>query len=117
LLGIYLGIFYLRGVRPERVLLGAHILLGLGGVEQLALLIHGAPSGAMTSESFSKAAAGLFALSIFSGFTAPQLPNRGDAKTERSCSVLTLDWGVPVSCSFWRAFQICNASGFPLGAL
>ncbi len=38
LLGIYLGIFYLRGVRPKRILLGAHILLGIGGVEQLGRL-------------------------------------------------------------------------------
>ncbi len=73
LLGIYLGIFYLRRVRPKRILLGAHILMGLGGVEQLALLIHGTPNGAMASESFVKAAAGLFALSIFAGFTAPIL--------------------------------------------
>jgi hypothetical protein len=71
LLGIYLGIFYLRGVRPKRILLGAHILMGLGAVEQLALLIHGAPSGVMASESLVKAATGLFALAIFSGFTAP----------------------------------------------
>jgi len=73
LLGIYLGIFYLRGVRPRRILLGAHILMGIGGVEQMALLIHGAPSGAMESGSLVKAAAGLFALAIFSGFTAPLL--------------------------------------------
>jgi hypothetical protein len=71
LLGIYLGIFYLRGVRPKRILLGAHILMGMGAVEQLALLIHGAPSGAMASESLVKAATGLFALAIFSGLTAP----------------------------------------------
>ncbi len=73
LLGIYLGIYYLRGVRPKRLLLGAHILMGLGGVEQVALLIHGAPSGAMASESLVKAAGGLFAFSIFAGFTAPLL--------------------------------------------
>ena len=71
MLGIYLGIFYLRGVRPKRILLGAHILMGMGGVEQLALLIHGAPSGVMASETLVKAATGLFALAIFSGFTAP----------------------------------------------
>ncbi len=73
LLGIYLGIFYLRGVRPKRILLGAHILMGMGGVEQLALLIHGTPTGVMASDSLLKAAAGLFALTIFSGFVAPLL--------------------------------------------
>jgi uncharacterized membrane protein len=73
LLGIYLGIFYLRGVRPKRLLLGAHVLMGIGGVEQLALLIHGTPSGAMAADSLLKATAGLFALAIFSGLTAPLL--------------------------------------------
>ena len=73
LLGIYLGIFYLRGVRPKRILLGAHILMGIGAVEQLALLIHGAPSGAIATKSLIKAATGLFALAIFSGFIAPLL--------------------------------------------
>ncbi len=71
MLGIYLGVYYLRGVRPTRILLGGHILMGLGGVEQMALLIHGAPSGAIASETLVKAATGLFALAIFSGFTAP----------------------------------------------
>ena len=81
LLGIYLGIFYLRGVRPKRILLGAHILMGMGGVEQLVLLIHGAPSGVITSDSLAKTAAGLFAFAIFSGFTAPLLAQSAGRKT------------------------------------
>ena len=71
LIGIYLGILYLKGVRPKRILLGGHILMGIGGVEQTALLIHGTPSGAMETATFLKAAAGLFAFAIFTGLTAP----------------------------------------------
>ncbi len=44
-IGIYLGILYLRRERPRRLLLGGHILMGMGGLEQVALLIHGSPSG------------------------------------------------------------------------
>ncbi len=74
LLGIYLGIFYLRGVRPRRILLGAHILMGMGGLEQVALLIHGAPSGViMRAGAYGTGAAGLFALAMLSGLTAPLL--------------------------------------------
>ncbi len=74
LLGVYLGIFYLRRVRPRRILLDAHILMGMGGLEQLALLIYGAPSGViMRAGSLGTTAAGLFALAMLSGFTAPLL--------------------------------------------
>jgi hypothetical protein len=77
LLGIYLGVFYLRGVRPIRILLGAHILMGMGGLEQLALLIHGAPSGViLRAGSFGAAAGGFFAFAMLSGFTAPLLGQR-----------------------------------------
>ena len=71
LLGVYLGVLYLKGVRPKRVLLGGHVLMGIGGVEQVALLIHGTPSGALETANLLKAAAGLFAFAIFSGLTAP----------------------------------------------
>ncbi len=72
--GIYLGLLYLRRVRPRKILLGAHILLGMGGLEQVALLIHGAPSGViLKAGAFGTAALGLFALAMFSGLTAPLL--------------------------------------------
>jgi hypothetical protein len=73
-LGIYLGVLYLRRVRPQKLLLGAHILLGMGGLEQVAILIHGAPSGVIIrAGSFGTAALGLFALAMLSGLTAPLL--------------------------------------------
>jgi hypothetical protein len=74
-IGLYLGLLYLRGVRPRRILLGAHILLGMGGLEQLAIFIRGStPSGATVNVgSFGTAAAELFALAMLSGFIAPLL--------------------------------------------
>ncbi len=76
LLGVYLGIFYLRGVRSGLALRGAHILMGLGGVEQVAILIRGTPSGVVMSGSLVRVALGLFAVAIFAGFTAPILAQR-----------------------------------------
>ena len=71
LIGIYLGVLYLKGVRPQRILLGGHVIMGIGGVEQVALLIRGTPSGALETAPLLKAAAGLLAFAIFSGLTAP----------------------------------------------
>ncbi|MFZ1109480.1 MAG: hypothetical protein WAN43_14205 [Rhodomicrobium sp.] len=76
-IGVYLGLLYLRRVRPRKILLGAHILLGMGGLEQVAILIRGAPSGViLKAGSFGTAAAGLFALAMLSGFSAPLLGQR-----------------------------------------
>jgi len=76
-IGIYLGILYLRRVRPRRLLLGGHILMGMGGLEQVALLIHGSPSGVMVKAgTYGTAAAGFFALAMLSGFTAPLFGQR-----------------------------------------
>jgi hypothetical protein len=82
-IGVYLGLLYLRGVRPVKIVLGAHILLGMGGLEQLAILIRGTPSGAnLNVGSFGTAAAGLFALALLSGFIAPLLGQRSRRKGE-----------------------------------
>jgi hypothetical protein len=44
-LGLYLLLLYLRG-RRKPVLIGFHLLLGLGGLETLVMLLHGTPDGA-----------------------------------------------------------------------
>jgi hypothetical protein len=70
-LGLYLGWLYLRGVRKP-VLNGIHILLGAGALEGLAVLLHGAPNGAVfVARSLGVAALGLFAYAMFSGLTGP----------------------------------------------
>jgi hypothetical protein len=70
-LGLYLGLLYLRGERRQG-LVALHLLLGFGGLETLVMLLHGTPDGAASSGSlsFGKVAAGLFAVSAFSGFVA-----------------------------------------------
>jgi hypothetical protein len=74
-IGVYLGLLYLRRERPRRIVLGAHILLGIGGLEQLAIFLRGAtPSGATVNVGSSgTAAAALFALAMLSGLIAPLL--------------------------------------------
>ncbi|MBJ7533094.1 hypothetical protein JDN40_03070 [Rhodomicrobium vannielii ATCC 17100] len=76
-LGLYLFALFLQRRRPAKLILGAHILLGMAGLEQVAVLIRGAgPSGAAAAGRFGTAAAGLFALSLFSGFVAPIVAQR-----------------------------------------
>ena len=73
LVGICLGVFYLRGVRKP-VLIGVHFLLAAGGLETLAMLLHGTPDGTMAaSGSLGTVAAGLVAAAMFCGLTAALL--------------------------------------------
>ena len=70
-LGLYLGWLYLRGVRKP-VLNGIHILLGAGALEGLAVLLHGAPNGAVfVAHSLGVGALGLFAYAMFSCLLGP----------------------------------------------
>jgi len=76
-LGLYLFALFLKRQRPAKLVLGAHMLLGMAGLEQVAILIRGAaPSGTIAAGQFGTAAAGLFALSLFSGFVAPIVAQR-----------------------------------------
>ncbi|ABD07672.1 conserved hypothetical protein [Rhodopseudomonas palustris HaA2] len=70
-LGLYLLLLFMRGERRQG-LVALHLLLGFGGLETLVMLLHGTPDGAapMGGISFGKIAAGLFAVSAFSGFIA-----------------------------------------------
>jgi hypothetical protein len=72
--GVYLGLLYLRRVRPIKAWLGAHILLGMAGIEQVAILTRGAPNGEIfKAGEYGTAALACFGLAMFSGFTAPLL--------------------------------------------
>ncbi|KIZ40999.1 MULTISPECIES: hypothetical protein [Rhodopseudomonas] len=71
-LGLYLGLLFLRGERRP-TLIAFHLLLGFGGLETLVMLLHGTPNGAegaSNAASLGTIAAGLFAVSAFSGFVA-----------------------------------------------
>jgi hypothetical protein len=71
-LGLYLGLCYLRGRRNRPMLIGTHLLLGIGGAEAL-LLAHRsvASGGAASGSSQANLALGLIAAAIFAGFLAP----------------------------------------------
>lgn len=44
-IGLYMGLRYLRGIRNKPALVAVHLLLGVAGLEVLALLLRGAPDG------------------------------------------------------------------------
>jgi hypothetical protein len=70
-LGVYNGLGYLRGQRRVG-LVAVHLLLGIGGLEGLLILLRGTPDGDVSQGgSLANAAAGLFALALFSGLLRP----------------------------------------------
>ena len=71
-IGLYMGLQYLKGQRNNRMLVGAHVLIGLAGLEVFALLLRGAPDGTHLADSRTgPAAALLLAAALFSGFVVP----------------------------------------------
>ena len=79
-LGVLLGLQYLRRVRSKPTLIGLHLLLGAGSLEAVAMLLHGAPDGAVTPAiAILQAAAGLLAFALFSGLLAPMIGRRSRA--------------------------------------
>lgn len=73
-LGLFLGLGYFKGQRNKPVLVGVHLLLGIGGTEAL-LLTHRSISGdeAATGGTGALPALGLLAAAIFMGFVAPMI--------------------------------------------
>jgi hypothetical protein len=70
-LGVVLGLRHLRGARRPPVMIGAHLLLGAGGLELFAMLLRGTPSGTILSAgTFGWVAAALLAVSMFAGVSA-----------------------------------------------
>jgi hypothetical protein len=70
-LGVVLGLRHLRRMRRPPVMIGAHLLLGAGGLELFAMLLRGTPSGTIFSAgTFGWVAAALLAVSMFAGVSA-----------------------------------------------
>ena len=70
-LGLFLGWLYLRRVRRP-VLVGTHLLLGVGGIETMVMLLRGAPNGDVAPVGMlGPVAAGLLAGALLSGLAAP----------------------------------------------
>lgn len=79
-LGILLGLEYLRRVRSKPTVIGLHLLLGAGGVEVIAMLLRGTPDGAvMPAGAIGHAAAGLLAFALCSGLVTPLIGRRSRA--------------------------------------
>lgn len=76
-LGVLLGVDYLRGVRSSAGMIGAHLLLGAGALETVAMLLRGTPDGtAMSAGSLGSVTAGCLALAMCSGLIAPMIGRR-----------------------------------------
>jgi hypothetical protein len=79
-LGVLLGIEYLRRVRSKPMVIGVHLLLGAGGLEVIAMLLRGTPDGGvMPAGAIGQAAAGLLAFAMCSGLVAPLIGRRSRA--------------------------------------
>lgn len=73
-LGLYLGYQHLQHRRNRPALIAFHILLGLGALETIAMLLRGAPNGAvMPGAALGKAAALLLIIAIIVGLLTPML--------------------------------------------
>ena len=71
-IGAWLGIGYLRNAPRHKMLVAAHLLLGLSMLEVLAALLRGAPDGHILSgRTMATVAAGLIAVALLSGLVAP----------------------------------------------
>ena len=79
-LGVLLGLDYLRRVRSRPTLIGLHLLLGAGAVEVVAMLLRGTPNGAtIPAGTILQASAGLLAFALCSGLIAPMIGRRSRA--------------------------------------
>lgn len=76
-LGIYLAWRALRGERGRPAVIGAHVILGVIGLEGVAMLIMGAPNGADPATGQLVKSAGLFlVLAVMSGFATPLIAKK-----------------------------------------
>lgn len=72
MIGGYLGWQFLLGEKRKQMLVAIHLLLGVAGLEVVALMLHGAPDGSVTDGAWLGKAAGLvLAGALLSGFMVP----------------------------------------------
>ena len=80
-LGLLLGLRYLRGERSKPVLVAAHLLLGIAGLQVMVLLLRGAPDGSrLPAGPGGSAAAILLIAAIVTGFLTPMFSRRKPRK-------------------------------------
>jgi len=72
-LGIFLGLSFLRGVRKP-ALIGFHFLLGAAALETTAVVLHGAPNGEVaTGGTLGNVVLGLLAAALLTGLATALL--------------------------------------------
>ncbi len=77
ILGVILGIEYLRGVRRRPGMIAAHLILGFLAMEQMAMMLRGTPAGESAgSASYGKLTAFLFFIAVLAGLIAALLRDR-----------------------------------------
>jgi hypothetical protein len=80
-LGLYLGWLYLRRERSKPVVIGLHVVLGVVGLEGVAMLITGGPGGGdPATGQLVKTSALLLVLSVMTGFASPLLAKKRPRK-------------------------------------
>lgn len=74
-IGTILLLNYFKGIRKP-LLTGAHLILGAAALEQMAMLLRGAPNGdSVPFEPLAKTVAGLLAVAMGLGFATPLMRN------------------------------------------
>ena len=80
-LGLYLAWLFLRRERSKPVVIGVHVILGVIGLEGVAMLITGAPNGADPATGELVKMAGLFlVLAVMTGFATPMISKKRPRK-------------------------------------
>ena len=80
-LGLYLGWLFLRRERSKPVVIGLHVILGVVGLEGVAMLVTGGPGGGdPASGQLVKTSAILLVLAVMTGFASPLLAKRRPRK-------------------------------------
>jgi hypothetical protein len=125
-LGVLLGIEYLRRVRSKPLVIGLHLLLGAGSLEVMAMLLHGTPDGAATPAlKILQATAALMAFALCSGLVAPMIGRRSRSTMNAALGihvaaaaagfVLCLYWFV--SAAWWAEADRAAVILYPMCAL
>ncbi len=106
ILGCILGLEYLRGVRSRPGMIGAHLILGVLAMEQMAMLLRGAPDGrAASAGSYGKLTALLFFVAVLAGLIAALVRNRRSRSNIALAGHVTVATAGVVSYLLW-VFQL-----------
>jgi hypothetical protein len=109
-LGAYLLLVFLRGERNRPMLIGTHLILGIGGAEALFLALRSANvAGAPHDASIVTLALGFIMVAIIAGFLGPIVGRRSRTKGTVALATHATLGGIGVALalywisSYWSA--------------